>query len=246
MTVNVILPCAGKGSRLGLNYPKELFEVTKGLKLIDYSLCHLKKATHPWIVSVVITPEKEDVYDYVNSQFQGRQIRKVYFNSNYEEWPGSVYSAVDSSYDYNLVLLPDSSFTVKNKSCLLRNTAEALKRHSLVFGAEFVDPFSEKLKALGALHVNKEMKVIEFEDKPEVLCSNSEIHFNAFWGCYAFHTKIAEELYHFLISAVKKGNSQYTAKSFYPAKIFEIQDYIDLGTWGNIERLKSKLLKQNA
>jgi 2-C-methyl-D-erythritol 4-phosphate cytidylyltransferase len=38
MSLNIILPCAGKGSRLGLSYPKEIHQIDHDVRLIDLSL----------------------------------------------------------------------------------------------------------------------------------------------------------------------------------------------------------------
>ena len=42
--MTVILPAAGSGQRLGLDYPKELFEIVPGKKLVDFSLDHIQAA----------------------------------------------------------------------------------------------------------------------------------------------------------------------------------------------------------
>jgi UDP-N-acetylglucosamine pyrophosphorylase len=42
--ITIILPCAGSGSRLGLSEPKELFEISPEIRLIDFSSAHIAAA----------------------------------------------------------------------------------------------------------------------------------------------------------------------------------------------------------
>ncbi|MCP5049152.1 MAG: hypothetical protein GY940_18430, partial [bacterium] len=70
--ITVILPCAGEGSRMGLETPKELFEIFPGndaagksakgkpVKLIDFSLEHIRAFPdrRALRVAVVVRPWK--------------------------------------------------------------------------------------------------------------------------------------------------------------------------------------------
>lgn len=52
----LIIPAAGKGSRLGLPYPKELYSIEQGKLLIDYSL---EQAANAGVYSAVIVTSEE-------------------------------------------------------------------------------------------------------------------------------------------------------------------------------------------
>ena len=93
----MVLPCAGKGTRLGLPYPKEIHRITRTKSLVDFSLEHV--LTTPSLVSDVVTvlaPGKEPVFDFISDRLQTKtQSTSVYFNDAYTEWPGSIRSAED-------------------------------------------------------------------------------------------------------------------------------------------------------
>ncbi len=113
--LTVILPCAGEGNRLGLDIPKELFEIVPGTRLIDFSLNHIR-AVPVGIevkVAVVVRPWKKEVVDYVSRKLPGTAVEAVLFDDAYSEWPGSVYSASGFFSAHNLVLLPDSCLCLR-------------------------------------------------------------------------------------------------------------------------------------
>ena len=147
--LTIILPCAGDGRRLGLNTPKELFEIVPGTRLIDFSLKHILAAhqKEKIIIAVVVRPWKTEVVGYVSRQLPGIPVETVMFNDNYQEWPGSVYSAKDLFSKNNLVLLPDSFLSLSahsnlenlsinhcNGKTLVELVEDALSRCKVVFG----------------------------------------------------------------------------------------------------------------
>ncbi len=84
MDLTIILPCAGSGSRLGLDYPKELYEIWQGVKLIDFSLMHFKKfipkfSKRNLIIAVVISRSKIKVFEYIKKKLPGINVKAVEF-----------------------------------------------------------------------------------------------------------------------------------------------------------------------
>ncbi len=240
-SLSIILPCAGDGLRLGLDIPKELYEVQSGVPLIQYSLNHIIAAHEINIhiqVLIVTKPGKTQVVDYIRNTLP-RQIPiiPIDFDHNYEEWPGSIYSAKAYYTEYNLVLLPDSYLTIPPNQSLLQVMLSALQNHSLVFGTRLCsDPTS--LQNLGALYVEDNSTITRFQDKPQ----KDQHLYNGYWGCFGFRKDIADELHDFLIKSVKKHAVNYNDRSFYPAWSFEVDDYYDLGTWSRIEAFKAEIL----
>ncbi|UCH92372.1 MAG: 2-C-methyl-D-erythritol 4-phosphate cytidylyltransferase, partial [Candidatus Aminicenantes bacterium] len=193
--LTIILPCAGEGSRLGINTPKELFEIVPGTRLIDFSLKHILAAPRKEKITaaVVTRPWKTQVVEYVTEQLPGIPVQTVIFNDDYREWPGSVYSAQEVFSRNNLVLLPDSflglSATFKevvtidsNGKTLVELVSDALHRHKVVFGCIKCTEV-KVLETLGAVRMENGI-VTAFQDKPKT--SESIEQFNGFWGCYAF------------------------------------------------------------
>lgn len=248
--LSVILPCAGEGKRLGLDYPKELYEIDKGFKLIDFSLSHithhLRKNENVDKINVitVIKEGKESVFEYIKERLFPIMVTKVYFDDKYFEWPGSVYSANNYFSENNFVLLPDSVIILSKDNpfertsfSLIELVNKRLEFNKSVFGAIYCNE-TERIKNLGACKIADGF-VREFQDKPK----RSLQRFNAFWGCYGFKKDTAKHLYTFLKNSVRHKYQDYKKSCLYPINSFEIESYYDLGTWESIKKFKdSKVL----
>jgi len=240
LLINYILPCAGEGSRLGLDSPKELYEVREGVKLVDYSLFHIiksfeKKNKNELKVSVIIKPGKESVYLYVKEKLKFLNVEKVYFKPDYIEWPGSVYSAESFFSDINIVLLPDTFLSLskdkfnisEQRFSLLELMVKNLIGYELTFGYIRTNNI-KKLRNFGAMRV-EDNNVILFKDKPK----KNILNYNSFWGCYGFKKHIGKDLYEFLVSSVTDDNAK--EKIPFETSCFEIKEFYDLGTWDGIK-----------
>jgi hypothetical protein len=218
-----------------LDYPKELYEIKEGVRLIDYSLLHIQESVKyekkiDKVVLVVVTPHKESVYEYVKEKIPYLNVKKVYFNSEYREWPGSVFSANSFFSEKNIVLLPDSFLSLYKKKIyysekglnLLDLFLEKFEKHDVVFGYKKSCKKNE-LKNLGAMKVIKE-KVVLFKDKPK----NQLEEYNSFWCCYGFKKDIGRELYNYLKASVINQNTN--TKMPFNVGAFPVDSYYDLGT----------------
>lgn len=247
--LTIILPCAGDGRRLGLDTPKELFEIVPGARLIDFSLKHILAAPQKEkiIIVVVIRSWKTEVVEYVSQQLPGIPVKTVIFNDKYKEWPGSVYSAKDVFSKNNLVLLPDSFLSLSAHSnlenpvitdsrdrTLVELVYTALSHHKVVFGCiKCTD--AKVLETLGSVRMENGI-VTAFQDKPRP--NELPGQFNGYWGCYAFGKVMGKCLYDFLIHSVLHQPLPLKTQPFYPPGVIPIGEYYDLGTWENIERFK--------
>lgn len=247
--VTIILPCAGAGSRMGLDSPKELFEI-RGKKLIDFSLTHIKAFIPSYQgslrVAVVIRPSKQEVADYVARRLPDIPVKPVLFDHNYEEWPGSVYSANKLFSRHNLVLLPDSFLTLNKTTTpwpvtvfpdgefqgrtLLSAALEVLARRPVMFAwVPCENP--ELLSSMGALRVEKDV-VKAFQDKPRRGLEELEglNGFNGFWTCYGFSRESGLPLYKFLIASLRHQSPILERQPFFPPAALRVGEYYDLGT----------------
>jgi hypothetical protein len=243
--IRIIFPCAGEGSRLELETPKELFEIVPGTRLIDFSLKHIlafprkEKIT----VAVVIRPGKAGVVEYVAGQLPGIPVEAVMFNHTYWEWPGSVYSAQEFFSTKNLVLLPDSFLSLSSGvkgmdpvttdsggKTLIELMDDALSEHKVVFGC-IECKNSEILKTLGAVRIENGI-ISAFQDKP----TNFLPGYNGFWGCYGFQNEYGKVLYDYLIHSVRHQPLPLTDQPFFPPGVILLDAYYDLGTRENISR----------
>lgn len=247
--LTVILPCAGYGRRLGLERPKELFEIFPGLCLIDFSLAHIRAALANMVIriAVVIRPWKAEVVDYVRHRFPGVKVDAVLFDDAYEEWAGSVYSARGAFSTHNLVLLPDSVLNVSKGrgenlpicydaagTPLLDLISKALLKHEVIFGGIKCRD-RRLLKKLGALRIEEGI-VTAFQDKPRELFEQ----YNGFWGCYAFQGEAGGALYDFLVNSVRHQPVSLQDQPFYPPGVVMLESYKDLGTWPAVRKFRQR------
>ncbi len=242
--VTIILPCAGEGKRMNLDYPKELYEIYSGVKLIDFSLEHikffLKKYDVGVKIAVVIREGKEPVCEYVQKEIGKSLTFPIFFNHKYREWPGSVYSANKEFSDKNVVLLPDSYLSIsKEDMCsnpqgtgVVEEALNLLEERSSVFGI-LGSNSPDILKNMGAVKLEKEI-VSEVVDKPV----ESFNDFDGFWGMFGFRKSIASDIYSFLVKNVEKKGGELKKERFYPPAYFVLDEYYDLGTYENITNFK--------
>ena len=65
--LTVIMPAAGKGSRLGLPYPKEIMHLEEDKALIDYSFDFFKNKSKEEVEFVIVINEhKTDIVKYLS------------------------------------------------------------------------------------------------------------------------------------------------------------------------------------
>ena len=246
--ITIILPCAGEGKRLGVEGPKELFEIYPGKKLIDYSIEHIKAFINSEKISelnimvsviIVVKPGKESVFHHVSEMLPTVNVNYVMFNNYFREWPGSVYSASSEFSEINIVLLPDTFvkfgsddliYTDKDGETLISKAVGKLSESKVVFGVtRCKDP--EMISTLGAVQVKND-RIVKFRDKP----LEDIDQYNGFWGLYGFQEPSARQLYDFLIDSVEHdGKKSHLLKELNPG-VFYIDTYFDLGTVDSIAK----------
>lgn len=246
--LTVILPCAGEGKRLGMKIPKELYLLAPGIRLIDFTLEHLRRYYRQWegkrsiLVCLVIRRGKESVFHYAAERLAPIDTRAVEFDSRLREWPGSVYSAAAAFSSRNMVLLPDTVvqtgpegyFTDARGRTLVEKMKESLGEGPVSFGWKS-EGNRRKLENRGALRVRGE-RITAFQDKPRESLSR----YNAFWGCYGFRRETAGELHAFLHRSVQHDSPDYRECSFFPSAGFPLHGYHDLGTWRAIHGFRKQ------
>ena len=246
--MTIILPCAGSASRLGIRDPKELFEILPGIRLIDFSLAHIRYAmsavpgglfSDRMKICVVVRPGKECVWEYVRSRMMPVSVKLVYFDGRYREWPGSVFSAADHASRKNVVLLPDTCMCYSepgyvrdaNGGGILKAMAGRLDRHDLVLGV--VPCLNRRILAeMGAVRIEPDDRISRFEDKPVTGYDK----FNAFWGCFGFTKPVFSKLHDFLAASVRKDPVDIRMQPFHPVAGIRMSYHRDLGTWSSISK----------
>ena len=235
--LNVILPCAGAGSLLGLPYPKELHVVQEGKSLLELSLerC-LQAGSVVGRVTIVTRAAKPELLNLLERWHQRLPIALCLFDDRNHEWPGSVLSAEHLFMERNVVLLPDGHLVEHPELRVLSTMQRRLDSNDVVFA--YAEEQSERLGALGALHVVGN-EVSAFCDKP----TTGLDRYNAFWASFGFRGDRGRELLELMTLSV--GREPVTLESFRTSG-FPIQSYVDLGTWPSLRAFQEQQLAARA
>jgi len=231
--INVILPCAGEGKRLGLPYPKEIHQISYETALIDLSLKLL--LPHKDIIDkvvIILTPQKSQIVTYLNKWKSVFKFAFCFFDDNFYEWPGSILSSSHLFSNKNLILLPDSHIVENINFPLVPSMSNLLDNNELVFA--FKSDTSFILKNLGALKVDKRFKVTRFKDKPDADYES----FNGYWTSFGFTKNKAFEILNLFTKSVQRIEVDLNALQLNGIAAFPVESYEDYGVWNNIFQYK--------
>ena len=236
MKLNVILPAAGKGTRLNLPYPKEILRLDNDNALIDNCFNFFKDYGRNQVeFIVVINEDKTDLIKYLAKYKDRYNISFVFQNPNEQEYTGAIKSASHLFGEHNLVLLPDTLMKLYPGKDLFTLVSEALTETGFSFLVKREEN-RDVLKTKGAIYVNAEGNVVEYEDKP----IDRVGQYNSFWCAFGFRKRNFFECINFMEkSTLKQKHSinDITSTPIFGSKVIEVEDYIDLGTWPEIRRL---------
>ena len=244
MKLTVILPSAGKGTRLNLPYPKEILRLDNDNALIDNCFNFFKDYGRNQVeFIVVINEDKTDLIKYLAKYKDRYNISFVFQNPSEKEYTGAIKSAYHLFGEHNLVLLPDTLMRLQPGKDLYTLVTEALEETGFSFLVK-KEENKEVLKTKGALYVNNEGNVVEYEDKP----TDRAEYYNAFWCAFAFRRRNFYECINFMEKSTlkqKHTQNEITQTPIFGSKVIEVEDYIDLGTWPEIRRLLIDYEKDN-
>ncbi len=235
MKLTVILPSAGKGTRLNLPYPKEILRVNKDKALIDHSFDFFRDyGRHHVQFVVVINEHKTELISYLGKYKDRYNITFTYQNPHEQEYTGAIKSAEHLFGEHNLVLLPDTIMRLQPGMDLYQKISTSLTETGFTFLYR-KETDENILKTKGALHV-KDCCVTAYEDKPESALDR----FNAYWCAFAFRRRAFRSAIEFMEkSTLRQKTLAHEIKHtpIHGSKGIEVMDYRDLGTWREIRRL---------
>ena len=235
--LTVILPAAGKGSRLNLPYSKELYQIN-GRASIDHSFNQFRDVDKSLINFVVVNNNKNDIKQYLSETYPGHNIFYVDQRPELQEYTGAILSAYQYLQDYNIVLLPDS-VAVLNSNNFYYDTLNVLESNNFCWWAKYTND-SRVLSTKGALEI-KDKKCKFYLDKPK----NNFSNFNAFWCAFAFRKNYFYDFMdYFHQITIGKIAKDFTTTAAFDAPCLTVDEYYDLGTWCEIEQYKSYLKGQ--
>ena len=239
--LTVILPAAGKGSRLNLPYPKEILRVDKEKALIDNSFDLFEGLGRDDVeFIVIINEEKSEIIKYLSKYKSQYNVSFTYQNPNELEYTGAIKSAKHLFGENNIVLLPDTVLTLPTGVNLAHEVLEHLedKRFAFLFKSETNE---KMLNTKGCLQLDSDKKVLDYEDKP----TQNMSRFNGYWCAFAFKKDVFDECITFMEQStlkLEKSKTVIEQTSIFRSKAIQVEDYKDLGTWEEIGKLLSKNL----
>ncbi len=234
MRNTVVLPLAGRGSRLGLPTPKELLPIGPGRVALDDTLDLLAPHTDRLRLIAVLGPDREPTARYLERRCLelGLPLAVVRQNPDLPESTGAVLGAAPWFGPATLVLLADQVLHAPAP----RAVGEALDLihagHESVFLAAWEDD-GERLAVDGALHVERAadglLHVTDYADKPGLQAAD---RFNAVWFGYAFAHRAAEGFVDALHRAtLGLSEHPHQMEAVLGAAAVEVGPFTDLGTW---------------
>ena len=236
--LTVILPAAGKGTRLNLPYPKEILRIDREKALIDNSFDLFRGVNCKQIEFViVINEDKTEIVKYLSKYKSQYNLSFTYQKPNELEYTGAIKSAKHLFGENNLVLLPDTILTLPTDLNLLESVDRNLNEHDFTF--LFKQETDEAvLQTKGCLHVDRHLRVLAYEDKPAAGITK----FNGYWCAFAFKKKVFDECISFMEHStlkIEKAKTKIGDTPLYNSKVIEVAEYKDLGTWGELKKLLS-------
>jgi len=227
--LSFIIPCAGKGSRLGSPFPKELFPIDKNVTLIDKIFDCIRPFKDKSQVIIIISEEKYDLIKYLKKYSNDFDIIFVYQKDDLKELCGAIKSASELFSEKNILLLPD---IVLIDDDLNGKFKEFIENDGIISFLIKEEQDENILKRMGAMYVENK-KLISTIDKP-TLEQIKENNFNSYWVAFMFKLKYATD---FLNNFEKmQKHEEYDKKYFVNMQTTTVSYALDLGVWENIRK----------
>jgi NDP-sugar pyrophosphorylase family protein len=237
--LTVILPAAGKGTRLNLPYPKEILRLNKEKALIDSSFDLFDGLPRDQVEFVVIiNEEKTEIIKYLAKYKSRYNVSFTYQNPDEIEYTGAIKSAKHLFGENNIVLLPDTLLTLPTGVCLAQTIQHTLEKYEFAFLFKR-ETHEQMLTTKGCVQLDKNMRVIAYEDKPLDEISK----FNGYWCSFAFKKEAFDKCIAFMEqSTLKRRQPELLIEQtpIFKSKAIEVEDFKDLGTWGEITKILSQ------
>lgn len=224
--VTVILPCAGKGSRLGLPFAKELAPVGPGRLVIDSCLDLIRDASAAADVRVLLMTDgcREATARHVREYLAVLPVAEVVQDRAARDWPDAVLRLEAwLSPHANVLLMPDAIYTRTGDPA--GEVAAGAAAHGFAFGA--VKAGSGEIETAGALRTGGG-RVQAYEDKPA-----DPDGYDALWAILGFSggTYGLDGLRLIADSTARRTLGPVTHPVLSAAPVTWLDGYADCGTW---------------
>lgn len=248
--MTVIIPCAGKGTRLGLPFPKELTPLGIGQLVID-SVLDLVAATRVRCrVLVIENGGRESTLGHIRARLPGIPVAAVRQPDGISDMPSAVRSVSGWFAAVNVVLLPDMVYRRHPRVAdPLGELAAVTARRSFGFLAARLP--AEAIADLGALNVAGDTadvpstadlatadlatgdglaRVVAYEDKPQ-----QPSRYNAAWAAFAFSDPDGISGLDIIDSSTRRQRrGPIEEEPIAGAGVVWLSEFRDCGTWARL------------
>ena len=231
--ITFIIPCAGKGSRLGAPWPKELYVIDKEVCLIDKCFNHISQFKNICQVVIIISEEKMELVKYLSKYKEDFDIIFCYQKPQFKELGGAIKSAENYLSKKNILLLPDLLLSDRFIDLKMQTYINNLNRDNIAYIIK-EEKNPEVLTKLGNVLINEDNIITEVVDKPTI-DKIKEKNYQHYWCSFGFTDKIKDQFldeFDKLISKqpLPENNCLIGGTAVY------IWKAIDLGVWTNIHK----------
>jgi hypothetical protein len=224
--VHVILPCAGRGMRMNLPFPKELAPLGPGRCLIDSSLDLIRNAGALCDIRIILMSDgkREATARYVRDRLPWVPVAEVRQAEGARDMPEAVLALEPWFAAANVLLLPDVIYSWHGDP--VTEITAKVADHGFAAAAAKAGP--EEIRSAGALRIGDLGQVEAYEDKPA-----DPAGYNALWGMLAFSSMphglsgmrlIAE-------STSRARTGPVTERPVRGAPVTWLDGFRDCGTW---------------
>lgn len=232
----VVLPLAGRGSRLGLPTPKELLPIGPGRVALDDTLDLLAPHAARLRLVAVLGEDREPTGRHLERRCRtmGLPLAVIRQDPDLPESTGAVLTAEPWFGAATLVLLADQVLDAPEPDAVGRALDLIDSGHESVFLAALEDR-TERLAVDGVLRVRRDdgglLRVTDYADKPGL--AEARIRgFNAVWFGYGFARRAAcgfvGALHH---ATLGRPECSHRMEPVLRAVAVEVGPFTDLGTW---------------
>lgn len=243
-----LIPAAGKGVRLGLPYPKELYPVIRENRYKPISQFVLDNLTHANVkhVAIVINETKHQLIGYFGSGRRfGCEISYVvqeHISSGGQSTSPGLANALDSAYHLTRgkTVFFGMADTIMQPQDVFRTAFEQAQPDDDVILVLFP---TERPEKFGMVHSDAQGRVIEIVDKPP------KTELTEMWGCIIWRPRFTEYLHECVdqqgISDFAAIMNTALAQGFKFRKVsFAKGVYIDLGTYDEIMEMDRRFREE--
>jgi glucose-1-phosphate thymidylyltransferase len=242
-----LVPAAGKGLRLGLPYPKELFPVIRDNRykpVSQYVLENLIETDVKHIVFVINETKHQLIGFFGNgSRFNchvSYVVQESLGNENKSSSPGLAH-ALDSAYHLtkNKKVFFGMADTIMEPRDIFARAHRAAGQHNHHDVVLILFP-TERPEKFGMVDIDSDMNVIEIIDKPE------KTELTMMWGCIIWNPPFTEHL-HNCVNKLDISDFADIMNTGIKAGLrfrgISIPDstYIDLGTYEEIKEIDRRI-----